>query len=818
MSQAWPSYPLSASFSATLHALRLALGLLCLLALAWPSATWAQASSQYTNNTSGAINDVTCGTGTELVRTFTAGSNVTITDVNIGVALQHTFRADLIITLRSPQGTVVTLMNAEGGDGDNLSDLFDDSASQPIVNHAVSATDSIAAVPPYSHNFRPNTVLSAFNGQRSFGTWTLTICDNASVDVGTFTRSDLYITGTTLADLSLAMTSSSAAPTYGTTFTYTLTAASAASSSATATGVTVSDVLPSGATYVSSTGTGTYNSATGAWSVGSLAAGGSASLTITATASGAVGSSVTNTAQITASSQSDPDSTVNNGVTSEDDYASRTVTIGANTINCPTGSTATGSGYASSGTSAKVGQIFWLDWTCTGTAFFNAGATVNKSWTVGDGMAITGQITSITQDIRPYTVGEWGGDTLQLLHAGLNPIGLVNYIPSGDPQFNLALSATLNGSPVSLRYVMGDAEDSDGPTTNESISATSNGTAWQTIETYGSITVSNSAGTTTIYDPVGGVGTAVVESTASALSLGVTIYSAGGTAAAFGFYAPYDFSDAPLTGTSYGAANHRSLPGLRMGAAVTSESAAYDSANASADADDGATIPALFRSQTSTINVAVSGPGKLSLWFDRNGDGDFGDTNEAAITDAVDGGSGDSDGLANGVIALALTPPANTTINPTIARLRFSSNSSAASSGLAGYGEVEDYQITVIYPNLTVAKTSSVVSDPVNGTTNPKAIPGATMRYCVTITNGGNSAASTITLSDALPGTVSYVAGTMKSGTSCAAAATVEDDNATGTDETDGFGASVSGSTLSGQAASLAVAASVALIYDVTVQ
>jgi hypothetical protein len=54
---------------------------------------------------------------------------------------------------------------------------------------------------------------------------------------------------------------------------------------------------------------------------------------------------------------------------------------------------------------------------------------------------------------------------------------------------------------------------------------------------------------------------------------------------------------------------------------------------------------------------------------------------------------------------------------------------------------------------LTVVKTSTVVSDPVNGTTNPKAIPGAIVRYGVTVTNTGTAAvdASTVVITDPLP-------------------------------------------------------------------
>jgi len=50
---------------------------------------------------------------------------------------------------------------------------------------------------------------------------------------------------------------------------------------------------------------------------------------------------------------------------------------------------------------------------------------------------------------------------------------------------------------------------------------------------------------------------------------------------------------------------------------------------------------------------------------------------------------------------------------------------------------------------ITVSKTSAVYSDPVNGTTSPKAIPGAIVTYTITITNSGNANA-TVTVTDSL--------------------------------------------------------------------
>jgi uncharacterized repeat protein (TIGR01451 family) len=54
---------------------------------------------------------------------------------------------------------------------------------------------------------------------------------------------------------------------------------------------------------------------------------------------------------------------------------------------------------------------------------------------------------------------------------------------------------------------------------------------------------------------------------------------------------------------------------------------------------------------------------------------------------------------------------------------------------------------------LTVVKTSTIISDPVNGTTDPKAIPGAVVRYAITVTNTGTASvdSSTVIVTDPLP-------------------------------------------------------------------
>src|SRR3546814_17261801 len=92
--------------------------------------------------------------------------------------------------------------------------------------------------------------------------------------------------------------------------------------------------------------------------------------------------------------------------------------------------------------------------------------------------------------------------------------------------------------------------------------------------------------------------------------------------------------------------------------------------------------------------------------------------------------------------------------------------------------------------NLAIAKTSGIVSDPVNGTTNAKAIPGARMRYCILVTNNGSGTATGIAIADPLPAGTSFVPGSLSSGASCPGAATAEDANASGAAENEPFGAS----------------------------
>jgi len=63
---------------------------------------------------------------------------------------------------------------------------------------------------------------------------------------------------------------------------------------------------------------------------------------------------------------------------------------------------------------------------------------------------------------------------------------------------------------------------------------------------------------------------------------------------------------------------------------------------------------------------------------------------------------------------------------------------------------------------LIVQKSSVVISDPVNGTVNPKAIPGAIVEYSITVRNAGNRAvdSNSLIMVDEMPGDMAFATGT----------------------------------------------------------
>ncbi len=155
-------------------------------------------------------------------------------------------------------------------------------------------------------------------------------------------------------------------------------------------------------------------------------------------------------------------------------------------------------------------------------------------------------------------------------------------------------------------------------------------------------------------------------------------------------------------------------------------------------------------------------------------------------------------------VALTQTAGANTAAMDTV----FADTAGVTDAARdAAHSDDDDY--TVLTATLTVDKRSRVVSDPFNGTTNPKLIPGAVVEYCIVVTNAsGGAAADAVAITDSLPTTLTFVTGSIRlNGTVTGATC-----NADGT-----VGGSYTAPTVSGTLATIAAGATRTLLFQATV-
>lgn len=629
-------------------------------ALGLAPAAMAQSTVTVSQTTTGTINNTTTCTA-PLVRNFNVTNTFTVADVNIGILVTHTWRGDLQITLQSPNGTRVQLVNGDINNinGDNFNVLLDDAAAQ-VVNTDPPTGNHGTTAPPYQNTFRPNNPLTAFNGGPSNGTWRLEICDLfPSADNGSFRRADLTLTSVppNFADLSLSKTVIGAAPVSGGSVTWRLTVNNRTGSTQQANGVAVTDNLPAGFVFTSASGTGSFDPATGVWTVGSVPVGQSRSIDITGTINASAGAVITNTAEITASSAPDSDSTPGNGVTTEDDYATVSFTVaGARVAGVPPA------------LSCPAGTVFF-DWD-------------PLTWTPGS-------------TNNSYPLSTLGSIGFSLTNPGvwLNNAGLGGQSPN--------LQTVIDGGVPGQRTLV------------------------QLVD---------------------------------------------------------------LPNISSRVVTTIALPQVMQGAQFS----LYDvdfGANQFADA---VTVEGRLAGAT-VLPVLTNGVANYTIANSAFGDG-------VADNDSADG-----------TVVVTFNSPIDTII------IRYGNHSLAPAD--PGQQAIAVSDITLCHPvtTLNVTKTSTVLSDPVNGTTNPKAMPGALVQYCVTVTNSGTVAATTVIATDTLPAGTTYVAGSLRSGTTCANANTVEDDNNSGADESDPFGASHAAGTVIGIAPNLPASQTFAFRFQATI-
>jgi len=167
--------------------------------------------------------------------------------------------------------------------------------------------------------------------------------------------------------------------------------------------------------------------------------------------------------------------------------------------------------------------------------------------------------------------------------------------------------------------------------------------------------------------------------------------------------APLDSGDAPdgpfPTRTVNNGARHVIVGDFHLGEHIDAEIdgqpdefASGDDDRLTPDDEDGVVFTSkLVTGETANVHVTASGTGLLSAWVDFNVDGDWADAGEQIFTDEP---------LVAGVNALSFSVPDGSDDGFTFARFRLDTAGGLSFDGLAADGEVEDYKVEIVVPNL----------------------------------------------------------------------------------------------------------------------
>ena len=114
-----------------------------------------------------------------------------ITDVNMLFTANHTWSADLDVSVISAAGTEVLLATSNFGSSDDCynATLFDDEGGDGYIGSAACGVPG---------SYTPEAPLSALDGEAADGTWTLSVTDTAGGDGGAVTAWELYFEGDAL--------------------------------------------------------------------------------------------------------------------------------------------------------------------------------------------------------------------------------------------------------------------------------------------------------------------------------------------------------------------------------------------------------------------------------------------------------------------------------------------------------------------------------------------------------------------------------------------------------------------------------------------
>jgi uncharacterized repeat protein (TIGR01451 family) len=317
------------------------------------------------------------------------------------------------------------------------------------------------------------------------------------------------------------------------------------------------------------------------------------------------------------------------------------------------------------------------------------------------------------------------------------------------------------------------------------IAAAAGGAAWASGTTAGQ-TITNTA---TVGYTVGGVQQPDVNSNAASfvvdMLVNMSVAEVGGSATVVAPGAASQISSFTVTNTSNSTLDFILSVAQQANGAATAFGGT-DAGNASnvhiyVDNGDGLFNPA----QDTAIYIdQLAADASVKVFI--VADVPFGLANGAAIgfsltAQAANGSTASSQGAALVATAGADSPGSMDIVFGDAAGVNDSANDGK-------YSDDDEYRISTA--TLLVSKMARVMSDPFNGTSNPKPVPGAVIEYCIVMQNTGAASATGLVVTDTVPTHTTYVAGSIKSAGSfssgaCNSDGATEDDDASDSGEPD---------------------------------
>ena len=139
-------------------------------------------SGSQSSNVGVAIPD---GNPTGITASMNVTENVSISDLNINLNITHSWVGDVIVSIKSPAGTIATIFDRPGVpsstygcSGNNILATMDDEAATAVENQCAGSEPTI------NGSFIPNNPLSIFDGENTAGIWELKVSDAVGGDTG----------------------------------------------------------------------------------------------------------------------------------------------------------------------------------------------------------------------------------------------------------------------------------------------------------------------------------------------------------------------------------------------------------------------------------------------------------------------------------------------------------------------------------------------------------------------------------------------------------------------------------------------------------